>query len=332
MESQLWSTLVFLTRVDNERDLFSETHTALGKIFPGIELTYNKIHVRRKNTHKKDNIELNKRVLILISDYFDEKPNPKPLSGDQFLNKCFHENKVIKQDLPDKNKVMYALPLGYEKEIQFLLKITFPGFEAPPYLLSFLDIFINYYKVIRSNERDFLTGMYNRRAFNRVMSTLEIHPHTIHERKSDYLVIIDIDFFKAVNDNFGHMIGDEVLILFSRVIREKIRTVDIAFRTGGEEFVFVLFDLSFENAVIACERLRSTIENTVFPQVHKLTLSGGFTKLEYPLDTYYALKKADAALYYAKDHGRNQVCCYEDLVKTKKIPPVAHFKESIDVW
>jgi diguanylate cyclase (GGDEF)-like protein len=331
-ESQLWSALEALTQIDNEIELFEQSLSAMSEIYPGIELLYYKIHISRNN-HQNDGSLLNKSVTVLVSNYFDKKPEPKPLSADPLLVSCYHENKIVNHNSTDDN-VIYVFPLGFEKEIQYLLKVVVPVDKvgAPSYLLTFFKIFINYYKVIRSNERDFLTGMYNRRAFNRVMNTLEIHHHVDHKRKSDYLVIIDIDFFKSVNDNFGHMIGDEVLILFSRVVRENIRAIDIAFRTGGEEFVIVLFDLSFENATTACERLRSTIEKTVFPQVHRLTLSGGFTKLEYPLDSFYALKKADSALYYSKDHGRNQISCYETLVESEKIQPVTHFNEVMDIW
>jgi len=331
-ELELWLALEKLSGIDNEEGLFHESQTELSRIYPGTELVFYKIHLRRNGQKKPADGDSKPSTIVLISDYFDNSLETTPLR-DPHLKSCYEENTTVKYNSVN-GRIVYVFPLGHGNSIQYLLKVTIPGYveEHCPSLLHFFNILINYYAVIRSNERDFLTGMYNRRAFNRVMSKMEIHPGARHAGKFDFLTILDIDFFKSINDNFGHMIGDEVLILFSRILRENIRAIDVAFRTGGEEFVIVTCDLTAEDIRAANERLRSKIEKTIFPQINKLTVSGGYTRLEYPLDTYFALKKADCALYYAKDHGRNQIFSYEDLVENNMVSPVSHFKEVIDIW
>lgn len=331
-ELQLWLVLEKLTRIDNEIELFEESDKLLTEAFPGIRMDYFKIHLKRNNRHSNRHTPVQNPMIISVSNFFENPLNENPLSDNPFLESCYHKNSIITEFSADGSFRTYAIPLSYEKETQYILRIDIPGDPISPFLMNFFNIFLNYYRVIRSNDRDFLTGMYNRRAFNRVMTNLEMHHGVSHGGKSDYIIIIDIDFFKKINDNFGHMIGDEVLIVFSRVLKENVRSMDFAFRTGGEEFVIVARELSERGIHVIAERIRSIIENTIFPQVHTLTISGGFTRLEYPLDTFFALKRADAALYYSKDHGRNQMRYYETLVKEAKIPPVIHFKQIMDIW
>ena len=333
-ETQLWAAMAKLTRIDNERELFEELKISLGVIYNNLDLVFFKIHFKRNDNLAAENFSRDKTNIILVSDYFDPSMQARLLSEDSCLSSCYSQKKTVKCTAKDSNHLVYVFPLCYEKEVLFLLSVALSDKEAEysSSLFNFFKIFMNYFKVICSNERDFLTGMYNRRAFNRVINNLEIHPEKTNSEKTDYLLIIDIDFFKSINDNYGHMIGDEVLILFSRILRENIRTTDVAFRTGGEEFIIITSELSAEGMERKCERLRKIIEQTKFPQVHTLTISGGFSRLEYPLDTFHVLKKADAALYYAKDHGRNQIFSYESLVENKMILPVTQLAEIIDVW
>jgi diguanylate cyclase (GGDEF)-like protein len=159
-----------------------------------------------------------------------------------------------------------------------------------------------------------------------------IQEHQLEKHLNDYLIIIDIDYFKKINDRYGHMIGDEVLVLFARLLVDNTRPQDSVFRTGGEEFVIFTRQLSHEDATHTCERLRKNIEKNLFPQAGGLTISIGFSQIEYPVNIYHVLKKADRALYYAKEHGRNMVCSYETLLEENKIEPVTPSSDIIDIW
>ncbi|MCP4986213.1 MAG: diguanylate cyclase [Colwellia sp.] len=130
------------------------------------------------------------------------------------------------------------------------------------------------------------------------------------------VAIFDIDFFKRVNDNFGHDAGDQVLRSFSKTMTEVFRDYDIVGRIGCEEFAVCLPDTSSSDACIACERLRQKIENSTAEVTSddgavtniNITVSVGLVlaqKKDITIDEL--LKQADSALYFAKEHGRNQV-------------------------
>ena len=129
-----------------------------------------------------------------------------------------------------------------------------------------------------------------------------------------WLGVIDIDHFKRVNDSFGHLIGDEVLLLLSRLMRASFRFHDRLYRFGGEEFVVLMRCHSDADAAHALERLRHHTEAYGFPQVGRITISIGFTQV-VPSDTPSgAFERADKAVYHAKEHGRNRVVGHADLV------------------
>ncbi|MBA3997480.1 MAG: hypothetical protein C0466_09955 [Candidatus Accumulibacter sp.] len=141
-----------------------------------------------------------------------------------------------------------------------------------------------------------------------------------HGGEENWLAIIDIDHFKRINDHFGHLYGDEVLILIANLMRRAFRQHDKLFRFGGEEFVVLLRGVSYENALGTLERFRQKVAEHAFPQVDQITASVGFAVI-LPQDTPNAvLGHADEALYFAKDNGRNQVFCYEKLIECGKLP------------
>jgi two-component system cell cycle response regulator len=157
---------------------------------------------------------------------------------------------------------------------------------------------------------DELTGLYNRRYFDRHFAILM---ERAHEQERDLsIMLIDIDFFKSVNDTHGHDVGDSVLREFSLRLRRNIRGVDLACRYGGEEFVVLMPDTDFEQAQAVAERVRSAICERPFDGVIQgnlvCTVSIGVALKEAAFDTPDALlKRADVALYRAKRGGRNRV-------------------------
>jgi diguanylate cyclase (GGDEF)-like protein len=117
-----------------------------------------------------------------------------------------------------------------------------------------------------------------------------------------------------VNDQYGHLIGDEVLLLFSQLMKQTFRNSDHLFRFGGEEFVGI-FECTYPQDISkALNRFREAISNFDFPQVGKVTVSAGYTEIAAYDISSHLIDRADLALYYAKNNGRNRSCHYEQLI------------------
>lgn len=157
--------------------------------------------------------------------------------------------------------------------------------------------------------RDPLTGAGNRIALNdnlvREMELSRRHGYQLS------LLMLDLDHFKAINDNFGHIIGDEILKAVVEKIKDCIRQTDICFRYGGEEFVVLLNNAHIADARLIAERIRMSISE-MFMQTEKgplqVTISTGLAVLEDKDSGINLIDRADKALYQAKNSGRNKVC------------------------
>jgi diguanylate cyclase (GGDEF)-like protein len=188
--------------------------------------------------------------------------------------------------------------------------------QAITYLL---DIYKNYHGLLNDNERDTLTGLLNRKTFdqkiNKVISSLHANAMRQDDRVdvSYFIAIFDIDHFKRVNDDYGHLIGDEVLLLFSQMMTKSFRETDPLFRFGGEEFVGIFACAQDADITLVLKRFTDKLQAFSFPQVGKITASVGYTKLTDDSTPSQLVDRADLALYYAKNHGRNQTCSYDEL-------------------
>ena len=203
-------------------------------------------------------------------------------------------------------------------------------------LLSLIDgmlgLYRNYLSLLQYSQVDTLTRLLNRKTFEDSLQKLLRSPdgtcndNKDAERRSeegiacDWLAIFDIDHFKAVNDRYGHLFGDEVLLLMSDIMRQVFRRRDKLFRFGGEEFVVILRRTSERNALKVMERFRQSVESFRFPQVTGVTVSVGLTQVRLGDNPTTVLGRADEALYYAKQNGRNQLQYYETLAAQGKIP------------
>jgi len=151
---------------------------------------------------------------------------------------------------------------------------------------------------------DPLTGIMNRRAILDELS--QRMNHHLYDFEHLSIIMLDIDFFKNINDTYGHVVGDKVLKKVAHIISHVIRGLDSVGRYGGEEFLVVLPNTNHDNAKKAAERIRLKIEETEFEDVGHLTISGGF--VSYQNETIENLiDKADQNLYEAKRNGRNKV-------------------------
>lgn len=157
--------------------------------------------------------------------------------------------------------------------------------------------------------RDELTEIYNRRYFNEVLErSFEIFQR---DKVSFCILMIDIDFFKSINDNYGHDGGDQLLKKVAFIINESLRDIDLFARYGGEEFIALLPNTKKSDAFIVAERVRLAIDKTTVNHNSyqmKATISIGISEIIYSDKNYEpVIKRADIALYEAKDTGRNKV-------------------------
>lgn len=174
-------------------------------------------------------------------------------------------------------------------------------------------VYLDHYLVNEKLEKlvvhDQLTGVYNRNKFKNI-SDAETEEFTISQEKPLSIVMVDLDFFKKINDKYGHESGDIVLKHTAKVLLDSVRTSDYVIRWGGEEFVIVLTGCSIKKAVDIAEKIRVNIENSE-NTVCAVTASIGVA--EYIGGSYHdVIECADVALYKAKKNGRNQVVEYID--------------------
>ncbi|MEJ5172621.1 MAG: sensor domain-containing diguanylate cyclase [Hydrogenothermaceae bacterium] len=190
------------------------------------------------------------------------------------------------------------------KELFFIIREV----EANSLWLSNEISYINTKILAFEFSKDFLTGVLTRRAlqqiFNKYLEIMELTGQPIS------IIITDIDFFKKINDTYGHLVGDAALKHFVKVIRENLRRSDYVFRIGGEEFLILLPNTSLEEAFKIAENLRRNLEET--PLVYdgkkiKLTASFGVAEFKDHSSLNNLIKEADDKLYQAKREGRNRV-------------------------
>jgi diguanylate cyclase (GGDEF)-like protein len=157
---------------------------------------------------------------------------------------------------------------------------------------------------------DELTGLYNKRNF--LMRLDEVFADSIRHNKLFSLLIGDLDYFKKINDEYGHITGDRVLKAAAMIIKETARKSDIVARYGGEEFAVIIPETDIDGGKAAAERIRQALERTKVPGPTSLIdISISFGIASFPKDgrnTQEIIGKADKALYKAKKEGRNRVC------------------------
>lgn len=156
------------------------------------------------------------------------------------------------------------------------------------------------------SNHDPLTKLYNRNYFN---SAFNKNLRTKKDKNtSTSLIIIDIDNFKKINDQFGHKIGDDILAALSKIFAKTVRASDIVARWGGEEFVIMCNQSTINEAHQLCERITYSIKDFDFQPVKNLTCSFGIAEMKNNEPMMSCFERADKALYQAKEQGRNQIC------------------------
>ncbi len=231
---------------------------------------------------------------------------------------------------PDGGRILY-LPIWIGDKADTCLEIIRPDPYTPDIVHiigGIVSVYRNFQNLLDYSERDSLTGLLNRKTFDDQLAKM-LHTSMVEqeapqpgqpERRQlldehkQWLAVVDVDHFKLVNDKFGHLYGDEVLILIANLMTSSFRSQDRVFRFGGEEFVVLLRSTTLDNAQRIIDRFRTNVEAHVFPQVGTVTVSVGFVAISPYESPVNILGRADQALYYAKTHGRNQACHYDQLV------------------
>jgi diguanylate cyclase (GGDEF)-like protein len=262
--------------------------------------------------------------------------------------RCLSERAALRLSGRAEPRCGYLLPVLSEREPVGLIEADGVDVALPPEreaaVANLLRIYRNHLALLDYGEHDTLTSLRNRRTFdadfNRMLRNDPaggpgvVVPHA-RETGGDeilarvpapsdaphWLAVVDVDRFKRINDEYGHLYGDEVLLMLAQMMRAQFRPVDRLYRFGGEEFVVVLSRTAPEAASTPFERLRGSIESRTFSRVGRVTVSIGYTRIG-PLDeTAGAFGRADAALYHAKQTGRNQVLGWEALVASGHLAP-----------
>jgi diguanylate cyclase (GGDEF)-like protein len=243
------------------------------------------------------------------------------LDANPFWRECITEQRSV-QYPSSTGKSCTAFPIANDRTVIGLLEVrSATGLESRDSILvqGILRIVKNHLALLDYGESDTLTGLLNRKTFDSRFGKLRAVSGAQSADQPSWLGIVDIDKFKSINDNFGHLFGDEVLLLVARLLKQAFRGADQLFRFGGEEFIIVLDRATVPGAHIAFNRARSMVEECRFPQVGKVTISLGYTRIDQKDAAGTCIERADAALYYAKHHGRNNVQSFDLLVEAGEL-------------
>lgn len=175
-------------------------------------------------------------------------------------------------------------------------------------VLVYRQYLMNQYakKLIYLSQTDFLTNLYNRTKMDQALTDEMARAKRTESEFS--ILLFDVDFFKKVNDTFGHQTGDKVLISLANAAKESLRSYDIIGRWGGEEFLVLCPQCSHNEAMDVAERLRQNVQNAHSPVNLEHTVSIGVATMKKDDTPHTLVSRADHALYQAKHEGRNKVC------------------------
>jgi diguanylate cyclase (GGDEF)-like protein len=278
---------------------------------------------------------------------FNESVPGETLARYPELERCLAEQLASAEALADDGTRTLWLPIWIGDEATTCLELR----NHKPYssatvhtVAGIVGVYRNFQNLLDYSERDSLTGLLNRKTFDDQLARMLHCAHTQTEgqdarlpgalerrhlqgqlqgQEKQWLAVVDVDHFKAINDKFGHLYGDEVLILIANLLQSSFRVQDRVFRFGGEEFVVLLRSTTLENAWKIIDRFRTNVELHEFPQVGRVTVSIGFVSISAYDPPVATLGHADQALYFAKSSGRNRVCHYDDLVAHGMLQAVA---------
>lgn len=263
----------------------------------------------------------------------------EPIERFPELVRCLDEHGASAEAVSHDDCHTMWLPIWFGDKSDTVLEIVRDGpfvGEALHMVAGIVGVYRNFHSLLAYSERDSLTGLLNRKTFDDQLARMlqavneqklllpgQSERRHSSEEEEQWLAVVDVDHFKSVNDRFGHLYGDEVLILIANLLTSSFRSQDRVFRFGGEEFVILLRSTTLANAYRIIERFRTNVASHLFPQVGTVTVSVGFVSIRAGESPVVSLGHADQALYFAKSNGRNQVCHYDELVADGLLQAVA---------
>lgn len=284
--------------------------------------------------HLRSQISIKNGQVTVAEEHITSPQAGELLAHHPVLASGITQKMSVIEDLDENGKGTVWLPILMNDKVSVCLEIVNPASytkNTREVMSGILIVYRNFQNLLDYSERDSLTGLLNRKTFDDNFSKIlrasmqhgqaqdagRIDPERrIGEKeKHHWLAVVDIDHFKRVNDQFGHLYGDEVLILIANLMRSSFRPSDKLFRFGGEEFVILLRSTSQLDAQMIFDRFRSNVEQYPFPQVGQVTVSLGYAHIDPFEPAVGIMGRADQALYFAKSNGRNRTCHYENLVK-----------------
>lgn len=231
------------------------------------------------------------------------------IKEDGYLQSSHGDDYWVEYVLKNRDKVHKAKIIYLDKTYYFTVTAAIISVEKHHFSMVFSDITKEetYQKeLLQLSIKDALTGINNRHFFNQKLQ--EEFPRILRYEYSLSLIMLDIDFFKHVNDQYGHDVGDNVLIAYTGFISALLRKTDLFCRTGGEEFIIILPYTTLIEAQQLAEKLRLEVE--MHKKILPITMSFGVTQYQNDDTISSLLKRVDDALYKAKENGRN--CVFTD--------------------
>ena len=327
--------IVELTRQQDSQELLGSLLATLNRSIQARQL---RMYALSNPEHDTDFNESNIQHAT-INDLFDpDFGEPRPVGEDPDLVASICSGRILSRETPEGRRVVF--PIAGRRHVRALMVIEELGEKALPHDLvaKLLQVYSNQTLMLSRSELDPLTGLYNRQTFDERIRRIAQRAAE-RRRAADgntapgiCFALFDIDHFKQVNDQFGHLYGDEVLTLLARLMVQSFRHEDLLFRYGGEEFAVVFANADLVIAEAALERFRRKVEEYAFPQIGHKTVSIGFTAFGMGQTVENVVMCADKALYYAKNNGRNQTHCYEALVAAGKLEPVTQARGDIELF
>ncbi|RXJ73315.1 GGDEF domain-containing protein [Veronia nyctiphanis] len=274
------------------------------------------------------NQDSNPEFMVLASSdiflYEDEKD-----VIERVLHNCIKCNDNVIEYSPKDMHAMVAIPIHAGETEDSISAVIFckcaklQGDDT--HLVEGLaKVYENYQKIISASERDGLTGLYNRKVLTSKIDLLLdrylIQSDDVANNGDHWVCIFDIDHFKTINDSYGHVFGDEVILLITAIMKGHFSDDDILFRYGGDEFVIILHARPREDVRKLLGEFLSLVNARDYGAVKDVTVSMGAASInESELNAITVLGFADQALYKAKEFGRNQICFYDELLASGDI-------------
>lgn len=241
------------------------------------------------------------------------------LATEDDVNACLVERKAVESRSGAKANLLVPVLVNDSASMVVLAIRSSRSKVDVEEFAGLVNAYASILSLFQVSERDSLTELFNRRMLDRTLPELMLGLSSPRRRSSDpvsaHVGILDLDRFKKINDTFGHLHGDEVLLQFSGLMKQNFRASDLLVRYGGEEFVVVLNDTTMVNCEMVLNRFREKAAEHWFPEVGHVTVSIGAARIDKQRQPIEVLDQADKALYYAKRSGRNCVCIYEKLGK-----------------